>query len=81
MAKTNAIILSGEVHLMFGKYSGYVVADNGESIREVVTLGLNLCVSRYYYSILFDFLRLQVAHNILILCSVALDPPFENGRS
>jgi hypothetical protein len=33
VAKTNALILSSEVHQMFGRYSGFVVTDNGERIE------------------------------------------------
>jgi len=33
VAKTNAIILSSEVHQMFGRYSGTLVTDDGEKIE------------------------------------------------
>ena len=33
VAKINALILSSEVHQMFGRYSGFVITDNGERIE------------------------------------------------
>ena len=33
VAKTDVLILSSEVHQMFGRYSGFVVTDEGEKIE------------------------------------------------
>lgn len=33
VAKTNALVLSSEVHQMFGRYNGFVVTDEGEKIE------------------------------------------------
>jgi hypothetical protein len=33
VAKTNLVVLSSEVHQMFGRYRGTVMADDGECIR------------------------------------------------
>jgi hypothetical protein len=33
VAKTNALVLASDVHQMFGRYSGFVVTDEGERIQ------------------------------------------------
>lgn len=33
VARTNLLVISSEVHQMFGRYTGHVIADDGETIR------------------------------------------------
>jgi hypothetical protein len=39
VAKTDALILKSEVHQMFGRYNGWVMADEGEKIEIIDLVG------------------------------------------